>query len=213
MIGLMKKNKMNILVEYLSDLIKNDKIELNYEKDYELVIVVMLSAQTTDKRVNQVSSILFEKYNSLEKLANAELEDIKTIIKPIGTFNKKSANIILIAKKIIENGGVKNDRKFLESLPGVGRKTTNIVLNNLFDEAFIAVDTHVSRVSWRLGFSSKTDSPDLVEKKLTKLIPKDQFGKMHHRLVLFGRYYCTARSPKCSSCGLRDICMYRKSRD
>ena len=142
---------MNEIVSYLDELIPNPKCELEYNKDYELLIATMLSAQTTDKRVNMVTKVLFQKYNTLEKIRNAEIIDIINIIRPIGTFNKKASNIKNIALKLKEvNDTIPNDRKFLENLPGVGRKTTNVVLSNLYNEPYIAVDTHVQRVSNRL---------------------------------------------------------------
>ena len=141
--------KINEIINYLDEIIVDPKCELNYYKDYELLIAVMLSAQTTDKRVNGVTSILFKKYNSLEALANADVNDIIDIIRSIGTFNKKALNVIEIAKSLLNNynGVVPNNRDYLESLPGVGRKTTNVVLSELFNEPCIAVDTHIKRVS------------------------------------------------------------------
>ena len=203
---------MNNVTNYLDSIIPNPTCELNYNKDYELLIAVMLSAQTTDKRVNMVTSILFNKYPSLKALANADLNDIITIIKPIGTYHKKANNIIEIAKRLIEkqNSVVPNDRTFLESLPGVGRKTTNVVLSNLFNVPCIAVDTHVSRVSIRLGIAKETDDVLTIEKKLNRKFEKDKLARLHHQLVLFGRYYCKAKNPKCENCGLKEICKYQK---
>lgn len=199
---------MNNVIEYLDELFPNPKCELNYEKDYELLIAVMLSAQTTDKRVNMVTNILFKKYDSLEKLSIAAIDDIKSIIRPIGTFNKKAQNIINISKKLLsdKNGIVPNDRTYLESLDGVGRKTTNVVLSNLYDVPCIAVDTHVSRVSKRLGIAKKDDNVLIIEKKLNRKFPKDKLNRLHHQLVLFGRYYCKAQKPNCDNCKLKDIC-------
>ncbi len=203
---------MNNIIDYLTELIPNPKCELNYNKDYELLIAVMLSAQTTDKRVNEVTKILFEKYN-LEDLVNSKDEDIIEIVKPLGTFNKKSKNIKLIAESLIKNynGKVPNDRQYLESLPGVGRKTTNVVLSELYKEPFMAVDTHVARVSKRLGIAKENDDVLKIENKLMKKIPNDRIPDMHHRLVLFGRYYCKAKNPLCASCKLIDICKYKKT--
>jgi len=201
----------SIVFDYLDSLFEDPKCELLYNKDYEFLIAVMLSAQTTDKRVNEVTPFLFDKYNSLEKLANASLNDIEDIIKRIGTYRKKALFVIEIAKKIVENNFVlPNDRKFLESLPGVGRKTTNVFLSEIYKEEWIAVDTHVKRVSYRLGFSKKSDNELQVEKKLMKKIPKGRWRKTHHQLVLFGRYYCKAINPLCSECGLKDVCLYNK---
>lgn len=203
---------MNEIIDYLEELIPNAVCELNYTKDYELLIAVMLSAQTTDKRVNMVTSVLFSKYPTLEELNKADKDDIIEIIKPIGTFKKKADNIKSITKDLLEktNGIVPNDRTFLESLSGVGRKTANVVLSNLYKEPCIAVDTHVSRVSKRLGLAKKSDDVLKIEKKLTKKIPKDKLTQMHHRLVLFGRYYCKAIKPECSNCKLKDMCKYYK---
>lgn len=195
------------IIDYLNFLIPEPKCELNYTKDYELLIATMLSAQTTDKMVNKVTSILFKKYNTLEKLSEADIEDIKDIIKPIGTFNKKAFNIIEISKKLLKYGYVPNDRTFLESLNGVGRKTTSVVLSNLYNENVIAVDTHVKRVSTRLRISKENDNMLIVEKKLNKYFNGYDLSKIHHQLVLFGRYYCTSRNPKCLNCKLKGMCI------
>ena len=196
-----------MISNYMDELFSNPKCELNYQKDYELLLATMLSAQTTDKRVNSVTDILFKKYPSIKELSEANISDIIDIIKPIGTFNKKAQNIIEISKSLKQYGGkVPNNREYLESLPGVGRKTANVVLSNLFNEPCIAVDTHVSRVSIRLGLAEKGDSPLIIENKLTKKFPKDKLARLHHQLVLFGRYYCTARNPKCVNCKLKSIC-------
>lgn len=205
---------MKEIIEYLDFLIPNPKCELNYDKDYELLLATMLSAQTTDKRVNQVTEILFKKYDTLQKLSEADIEDIMKIIRPIGTFNKKANNVIKIAKDLIKNqyGIIPNDRKYLESLPGVGRKTTNVVLSNLFNEQCIAVDTHVARVSIRLGIAKESDNIYQIENKLNRFFPKEKLGRLHHQLVLFGRYYCKAKNPKCDECYLKNICKYYKEK-
>lgn len=203
---------MNSIVEYLDLIIPNPHCELNYTKDYELLISVMLSAQTTDKMVNKVTSILYEKYDTINKLSTANIADIKCIIKPLGNYNKKASNIIEIACRLINdtNGTVINDRAYLESLPGVGRKTTNVVLANLYNEDVIAVDTHVARVSKRLGIVKNSDDVLTIEKKLNRKFPKNKLGRLHHQLVLFGRYYCKAISPSCIDCKLKNICKYYK---
>ena len=200
----------NDLINYLNELFPDAKCELNYNKDYELLLATMMSAQTTDKRVNSVNKILFEKYKTLSSLASADIEDIKKIIKPIGTYNKKAANIISIAKSLEVLNYVPNDRTYLESLSGVGRKTANVVLSNLYNEPCIAVDTHVSRVSKRLLIASEEDNPLVIEKKLNKLFDSSELLKIHHQLVLFGRYYCTARSPLCENCKIKKHCEYNK---
>lgn len=205
MTGSMKTNK---IMDYLDELFKDPKCELHYEKDYELLLAVMLSAQTTDKRVNMVTDVLFKKYPSLEALKEADRKDIELIIRPIGTYTKKAFNIQMIATELLEraNGIVPNDRKFLESLSGVGRKTANVVLSNLYDVPCIAVDTHVSRVSKRLGLANEKDDVAEIEKKLNKKFPKDKLCRLHHQLVLFGRYHCKAQKPMCDSCELHKFC-------
>ena len=196
------------ITNYLNELYPNPKCELNYNKDYELLIAVVLSAQTTDKRVNNVTSVLFSKYPSLKALKEADIKDIEEIIKEIGTFRKKAIFVKEIATYLVDNcgGKVPNDRKVLENMSGVGRKTANVVLSNLFDEPAIAVDTHVSRVSKRLGLASKKDDVTQIEKKLMKKLDKSIWSKTHHQLVLFGRYNCKALKPECKNCKLIDIC-------
>ena len=205
------KNKE--IFDYLEELIVDPKCELNYNKDYELLIAVMLSAQTTDKRVNQVTTVLFNKYDSLYKLSKADVNDVIDIIRSIGTFNKKALNIIEISKSLIENynGIVPNNREYLESLPGVGRKTTNVVLSELFNEQCIAVDTHIKRVSIRLGLAKKNDDVLTIEKKLSRNLKNYNARKVHHQLLLFGRYYCKAKNPKCKNCKLSIICKEKKN--
>ena len=200
---------MNRLLEYLDELFPNARCELNYSKDYELVIAVMLSAQTTDKRVNQVTSVLFNKYKTIQELANADVNDVENIIKPIGTYRLKARNVVQIAKSLSEKP-VCNDRDYLESLSGVGRKTTNVVLSELYNEPYLAVDTHINRVAKRLGLAKEKDDVKIVEKKLTKLIPKDNVIHIHHQLIFFGRYHCKAIKPNCSNCKLKDMCKYEK---
>lgn len=200
--------KLSSLYEALDLLIPNPVCELNYTKDFELLMAVMLSAQTTDKRVNSVTKILFSKYPNLKDIYEADVNDLIEIIRPIGTFQIKAKNLKEIAKRLLEdaNGAVPNDRVFLESLPGVGRKTTNVVLSILFDEPCIAVDTHVSRVSIRLGLAKKGDDVLTIERKLTRKLDKRYLNKLHHQLLLFGRYYCMARNPKCLDCPLKEMC-------
>lgn len=205
--------KSKEIVNYLNEIIPEPRCELNYNKDYELLLAVMLSAQTTDKRVNMVTKVLFDKYPDLESLSNADLEDIMNIIKPIGTFQRKAMNIKNISKRLLDemNGKVPNDRNFLESLSGVGRKTANVVLSNLYNEPFIAVDTHVSRVCKRLDIADEKDDVREIEEKLYDFFKDDNKNRLHHQLVLFGRYYCKAVKPECTSCGIRKFCKSKKS--
>lgn len=204
---MMKKNIL-LINNYLDELIPNPICELNYQKDYELVIAVMLSAQTTDKGVNKVTSILFQKYNSLEKLASSNIEDIKEIIKPIGNYNKKASNIIEISKILINkyNKVVPKTYEELEILPGIGRKSANVIRSEIYKIPSFAVDTHVIRVTNRLGLV-KTKDPVIIEKELEKTFKKSDWIRKHQQLVLFGRYYCKAKNPDCKNCKLINICL------
>lgn len=200
--------KMNKIFSYLDELIKNPVCELEFNKDYELLIATVLSAQTTDKRVNNVTKVLFKKYPSIEALSKASISDIESIIKEIGTYHKKAIFVKEIATRLV-NDNIKvlpNNRKYLESLPGVGRKTTNVFLSVIYNEPAIAVDTHVARVSKRLGLVNGSDTVDIIEKKLMKKVPKERWSRTHHQFVLFGRYYCKAKNPICNNCKLKYIC-------
>ena len=210
MIGQMIMTKAEQMLSYLEELIPNPVCELNYNKDYELIIAVMLSAQTTDKRVNIVTKELFSKYNNIDKLAYAKEEDIDKIIHSLGNYTKKSKAVIEIAKQIRKWGYVPNNRTMLETLPMVGRKTVSVILSELFKEPNIAVDTHVERVSKRLGLAKEKSTVLEVENSLKKKIPKDKWCDTHLRMVHFGRYYCTAKKPNCNTCKLKDICKYKR---
>ena len=199
---------MSRIGDYLDLLFPNPQCELIYHNDYELLMAIVLSAQTTDKRVNSVTPILFQKYPSLCDLKNASLEDLEDILRPIGSFHKKAIYIKEIAT-LLDNeydGVVPKDRIILDSFPGVGRKTINVFLSEYYHEAAIGVDTHVERVSKRLRIASLRDDVLKVEKKLMKYFPKEEWGKRHLQLVLFGRYYCKAVKPECQDCSLSDIC-------
>lgn len=204
----------DLIMNYLDELYPNAKCELDYSKDYEFLIAVMLSAQTTDKSVNNVTRVLFKKYNTLEKLKYADVNDIADIIRPIGTFNKKSVFVKEIATYIYEecNGVVPNDINKLIKIPGVGIKTCNVVLSTLFDYPAIAVDTHVSRISKRLNLAKDKDEALVIEKKLEKYFPKEKWSKLHHQLIWFGRYKCKAVKPICDDCKLKNICKHNKKK-
>lgn len=197
----------NYLIENLDKLFPDARCELNYTKDYELLIATVLSAQCTDKRVNEVTKVLFSKYD-INTLSSANLKDIESIIRSCGSYTKKAYYIKTIAEKLVSDyeGKVPNDREYLENLPGVGRKTCNVVLSNLYNVPAIAVDTHVARVSVRLGFAKKNDSVLTIEKKLMKKLPKENWSRVHHQLVLFGRYKCIARKPICKDCTFIEYC-------
>lgn len=208
------KDKEKKILEYLDFLYYDAKCELNYSKDYELLIATVLSAQCTDKRVNEVTKVLWSKYD-LKTLADANIEDIEKIIRPVGSYTKKASYLKKIAIKLLKDydGIVPNNREYLESLPGVGRKTCNVVLSNIYNVPCIAVDTHVERVSKRLGLAYKNDDVRTIEKKLERKFPKEKWGKLHHQLVLFGRYNCKAIKPECDNCQLKEFCKYYKKNE
>ena len=186
------------VISYLDELFPDARCELYYTKDYELLIATVLSAQCTDKRVNMVTKELFAKYN-IFSLADASLKDIEKIIRPVGTYTRKAVYIKEISKKLVS-----------EKLPGVGRKTCNVVLSNIYEIPAIAVDTHVERVSKRLGLAKDSDNVSIVEKKLMKKFPKNKWSRLHHQMVLFGRYKCKSISPICEDCVLQGNCKYYK---
>lgn len=194
-------------MDSLDNIIDNPRCELLYNKDYELLIATILSAQSTDKRVNIVTKKLFSKYD-LDGLSKADLNDIESIIKSVGTYKRKAMYIKEVAKRLMNdyNGVVPNNREYLESLPGVGRKTANVVLSNIYNVPAFAVDTHVYRVSKRLGICSDSDDVFATEKKLMNCFPKDKWNRLHHQLVLFGRYYCTSKKPQCMGCPFLNFC-------
>lgn len=207
----MKKNSIDL---YLDELFPNPKCELNYNNDYELLIAIVLSAQSTDKRVNSVTPIIFNKYDSLKTLKKASLKDLENIIRPVGSFRRKASYIKDIATILDDkyNGIVPCDREKLIELPGVGRKTANVFLGEFYNIPAIAVDTHVERVSKRLKLASKRDNVLQIEKKLEKYFSKDTWARRHLQLVLFGRYYCKAIKPECMNCKLKDICIEKNKR-
>lgn len=183
--------------------------ELIYHSPFELLVAVILSAQATDKSVNKATLSLFKVANTPEKMANLGVSGLKHYIKTIGLYLSKAKNVIATSKLLIENfhSTVPNDREALESLPGVGRKTANVILNTCFGQGVIAVDTHIFRVANRIGLAhGKT--PLEVEKQLMQIIPKAFIHDAHHWLILHGRYVCTARKPHCPTCLIRDLCKY-----
>ena len=204
--------KTSRIEEYLEYLFPNPKCELNYSSDYELLIAIMLSAQSTDKRVNLVLPQVFSKYPSLETLKDANINDLESIIRPVGSFRKKAFYTKEIARILVDEYGgvVPVDRERLEKLPGVGRKTVNVFYSEYCDIPAIAVDTHVERVSKRLGLASFSDDVRKVESKLQKLFDRSVWSRRHLQMVLFGRYYCKAIKPLCDECRLKDICKNNK---
>lgn len=199
------------IIKELDKLIPNPQCELNYNKDYELLIATVLSAQSTDKRVNEVTKNLFNKRN-LNDIANLDIKEIEKIIKPVGTYTRKALYVKELANKLLNDydGIVPNNREYLESLPGVGRKTTNVVLSNLFNEPAFAVDTHVARVSKRLEIAKENDDVLIIENKLMKYFPKNKWSRLHHQFVLFGRYTCKSIKPNCIECPFNKKCHFKK---
>ena len=200
--------KSDRIREILQELYPDAHCELNYRNDFELLIAVSLSAQTTDVRVNSVTPELFDRYPGPEELSKAFTEDVEKIIKPIGLYRNKARNIIALSKELMDKyeGHVPNDRASLESLRGVGRKTANIILNNCFNEPAFAVDTHVSRVAKRLQIADPDDDVLEIEKKLMDFFPRKYWGKLHHQMIFFGRYKCKAIKPECMDCALKKYC-------
>lgn len=201
----------NIFFSYLDELYSDAHCELTYSKDYELLIAIMLSAQTSDKAVNKATAILFSKYHSLNELANADIKDIEKCIAFLGMYRNKAKNVIGIAKDIIDrfDGKVPTTGDDLMSLPGVGNKTKNCYLAEMHHVPLLAVDTHVQRISKRLGICKEKDSVEVMEKKLMKYIPEERLIKTNHQIIWFGRYFCKAIKPNCEQCKIKDYCSFK----
>lgn len=197
----------NKIINELEDLFGEVTCPLNYNKDYELLIAVMLSAQTTDVTVNKVTVNLFSKYD-IFSLVDEDKKTIENIIRPCGTMKRKSEYIIGIAKLLVRdyNGQVPNDQAYLESLPGVGHKTANVIRSELFNEQTLAVDTHIFRVAKRLGMANKDDDIITVENKLMEYFKDTDFRKVHLLLLMFGRKICKSINPKCLNCPFKSQC-------
>ncbi|GAA0744553.1 endonuclease III [Clostridium oceanicum] len=207
----MEKKIVNNIIDELKKLYPDVKCELNYKTPFQLLISTILSAQTTDKKVNEVTKDLFLLYPSIEEFLNLSQLELQEYIKKIGLYRNKSKNIVALCTKLKEdfNGSVPNSYEDLITLPGVGRKTANVVLANAFNVPTIAVDTHVFRVSNRIGLASSKNVLN-TEKQLQKIIPKDLWILMHHLLIFHGRRCCTARNPKCNLCPISKYCVYYK---
>lgn len=202
-------NSIQPILDYLDELFPSVGCDLHYEKNHELVIAVMLSSQTTDKAVNEVTAILFYKYPSLDDFSKASLSDIQSIIKSLGLYKNKSINIQGIVHDLISrfNYQVPSNKKLLMTLPGVGNKTAGVIRAELFKIPDLPVDTHILRIAKRLKYAKKDDNPLDVETILKKKINEDRWIKSHHQLIHFGRYFCTAKNPKCESCKIRTMCV------
>ena len=205
-----KKEKVKIILTFLEENYEDAKCFLNYSKPYELLIAARLSAQCTDKRVNMVTKKLFLKYDDITSLATASFEEIKKIINSCGLANVKSKDIINISLDLINkfNKKVPNDMKNLISLPGIGRKTANLVLAEIYNKPAIIVDTHMIRISNRLGLVTNEKNAMKIEDILIKLIPKNKSTKFCHMIVSFGKDLCKSKRPICEKCKLKKICLY-----
>ena len=209
---MLKEDKIQNIYDVLLEMFPNARCELNYNNAYELLVAVMLSAQTTDKAVNLITPNLFNHYPTLESLSNAKLEDVENDIKRIGLYHNKAQNIIKMAQKVLTDydGVIPSELEKLKALPGVGQKTANVVLTEWFKIPRIPVDTHVERVSKRLGLVNNDNSVLQVENILMSLMPEEKYHMTHHLLLFFGRYHCFSRNPKCESCRLKKYCVYDK---
>ena len=189
----------------------NPTTELKYRTPYELLVAVVLSAQATDKSVNQATAVLFEEHNTPQKIAALSVAGLEPYIQRIGLYRTKAKNVVGLSKMLMEKHGgeVPASREALEELPGVGRKTANVVLNTAFGQPTVAVDTHIFRVANRTGLAPGKD-PREVEERLLKFTPPEFLQNAHHWLILHGRYVCIARKPGCPECLIRDLCEYRK---
>jgi endonuclease III len=205
-------DKIRRILDVLYQMYPNATCELNYSNNEELAIAVILSAQTTDISVNKVTPKLFNQFKTMDELANAKIEDIEKCIRSIGLYRNKAKNIKLFAQQLIEkhNSSLPSNEQDLKSLAGVGRKTANVIQAVGFNIPALAVDTHVERVSHRLGIVTQKANVLQTELQLKRKIPKYEWIVSHHSLLFFGRYHCLARNPKCDTCPLSDICRYYK---
>lgn len=204
----MIKTKQDRILNTFDEMFPDARCVLNHSNNLELLVAVMLSAQTTDESVNKLTSHLFKKYKTVDDYENASLSELESDLHSIGLYRNKAKNIkaMAVALQARFNGVVPASHDALISLPGVGRKTANVVMAEGFGYPAIAVDTHVERISKRLGFAKPEDTVLTVEKKLMKTIPKNRWIKTHHQMIFFGRYHCKAMSPHCKECPLVDLC-------
>ena len=203
--------KINNILNFLDELYPNVGCELNYTKDYELAIAVMLSAQTTDASVNRVTPALFSTYPNIKSLADANPNDVMHFINSLGLARNKSKNIVEFAKKLHYeyNDQLPSDKSILTTFPGIGNKSAGVIRAEVFKIPDLPVDTHILRISNRLQLT-ESSNPDVVEKDLKKLISKEKWIKIHHQLIHFGRYFCMARNPKCQNCNIKCYCSEKK---
>lgn len=205
-----KKERYQFVIDWFKKNNPDAETELHYENPYQLLVAVILSAQCTDKRVNIVTPAFFKTYPGPETLAIAETEDVFNLIKSVSFANNKTKHLIGMAKLLMEkhNGKVPDNMEELEELPGVGRKTANVIMSVIYEQPNMAVDTHVFRVSARIGLTTNAKTPLQTEMQLLANIPEDLVHTAHHWLILHGRYICVARRPKCEICGLKPACKF-----
>lgn len=211
---MLNNQQIRRVLDVIGEMFPDADCELNHDNPFELLIAVVLSAQCTDALVNKVTANIFKKYKTPEDYLAVDLEELQQDIRSIGLYRNKAANIQKLCRTLIDehDGEVPKSRTELMKLAGVGRKTANVVKSVAFNEPAIAVDTHVERVSKRLGICRWKDSVLEVEKTLMRRIPKEEWSQTHHRLIFFGRYHCKARNPNCSECPLLDLCREGKKR-
>lgn len=205
-----KKERYQFVINYFLEHAPNAETELVYDNSFQLLVAVILSAQCTDKRINQVTPRLFEKFPDASALSEATIEEIFELVKSVSYPNNKSKHLCGMAKMLVNdfNGEVPMTVNELTLLPGVGRKTANVITSVVDEQPNMAVDTHVFRVSARIGLTSEAKTPAAAEKQLIKHLPVEYIHRAHHWLILHGRYICTARKPKCSECGIRPVCKF-----
>ena len=211
-----KKERFEKFIEYFKEHMPVAETELHYKDPYQLLVAVILSAQCTDKRVNLLTPAIFEKYPTVFDMKEATPEEVFELIKSCSYPNNKSKHLVGMANVLVDefNGVVPDNIKDLQKLPGVGRKTANVIASVVFNKPAMAVDTHVFRVAARIGLTTNSKSPLDTEKQLVKYIPEELLPIAHHWLILHGRYVCIARNPKCFHCGLKDACkFYEKNRE
>ena len=208
-----KKSLFETVIRYFEETMPVAESELEYGSPYGLIVAVILSAQCTDKRVNQITPNLLKRFPTPQKMAEASNAEVFEYIKSCSYPNNKAKHLIGMSQKLIElyNGKVPDNVEDLQKLPGVGRKTANVIASVIFNKPVLAVDTHVFRVAARIGLSTNAKTPLATEIQLTKYIPEKLIPKAHHWLILHGRYTCTARKPQCEKCGLTNVCKYFKS--
>lgn len=209
------RERYSAALDYFQRTMPAPQTELHYADPFQLLVAVILSAQCTDRRVNMITPPLFAAYPTPDAMAEATVDDIFPYVASVSYPNNKAKALAAMARKLVADfgGRVPDDAEELQSLPGVGRKTANVILSVVYGQAAMAVDTHVHRVADRIGLTTRCTTPLATERALVRHIPKDLIGRAHHWLILHGRYTCKARRPLCGQCGLADVCRYKARQD